>query len=326
MEANRKRSERAAARWARERARQDKELARQEARDEAAREVAEYQAWVEMLTSLHREGGETWDWRALAKAPAPPEPERRGAREEAARAALAAYRPGWLDRTFGGATRRQAELEQNVALAAAEDEREFEAARTVHAEAVAGWRARKRLAAGIVAGDPASYRRAVEELDPFDAITALGTTVRVSAATPELVGLSCVIGDSDLVPREELSLTARGAVSTKKLPEGRYQALYQEHVCSCAFRVAREALALLPVGRVLVHVIEPGRIDRSTGHPVPVTVLSASFLRSTLAPLRFETLVAADALRHVHHRMRFKKSSGFEPVEPIDPDEQWVTT
>ena len=106
---------------------------------------------------------------------------------------------------------------------------------------------------------------------------------------------------------------------------GKYWALYQDHVCSCALRIARETLAVLPVSRVLVNV-RATRLDSSTGHPGVVTLLGVNIVREILGRLNLATIDPSDSMKNFPHRMKFKKTAGFEPVEPVTTDEQWVTT
>jgi hypothetical protein len=132
-----------------------------------------------------------------------------------------------------------------------------------------------------------------------------------------------VVDDDDLVPGEEVRLTATGKISTKEIPATRYWLLHQDHFCSCAIRVARETLAVLPASRVVVH-IELRRLDSSTGHRELETIISVNFDRAALARLNFDSIDPSDALSKFKTRMSFKKASGFESVEPISLDEQWV--
>ncbi|MBI5161247.1 MAG: DUF4236 domain-containing protein, partial [Micrococcales bacterium] len=127
------------------------------------------------------------------------------------------------------------------------------------------------------------------------------------------------------VPKEELKLTAGGKVSNKDMPAGRYWALYQDHVCSCAMRMARETFAVLPVSRAIVNV-RATRLDSSTGHPGSVTLLGVNFLRDVVGRLNLATIDPSDSMKNFPHRMKFKKTAGFEPVEPLTADEQWVAT
>jgi hypothetical protein len=106
---------------------------------------------------------------------------------------------------------------------------------------------------------------------------------------------------------------------------GKYWALYQDHVASCAIRIAREAYAVLPIERVIVNV-RVLRLDSRTGHMEQPTILAVHFMRETLTHLNFQALDPSDALTNFPRRMKFKKTAGFDPVEAMTSDEQWITT
>ena len=55
-----------------------------------------------------------------------------------------------------------------------------------------------------------------------------------------------------VIPRAAKSLLKSGKLSVKQKPKGAFHELYQDYVCSATMRVAREALALLPVQTVVV--------------------------------------------------------------------------
>lgn len=324
IEAAHRRSARATARWQKEVEKRRRESEKQAAKDAAAREVAEFEEYLVKLTSLHTECTPPLDWAAIARSPEPAPPQRATTRERAARDVLDTYAPGFFDRLFGAAKKRSAVLQENIERARAEDAANHRKQEQQHAQDVTEWQLEVRLAQGILARNPNAYLQALDYLSAFDAVEAFQTVVRISTAEAELLVVTCEIKDSELVPDEEIKLTAAGKVSTKAMAGGRRWTLYQDHVCSCALRIAREVFGALPVSRVIVNISE-GQLDTSTGHVRPVTTLATHFLRTNLERLKFSTLDPSDAMRNLSHRMKFKKTSGFEPVEPITTDENWVT-
>lgn len=323
IEAAQRRSAKAHARWQKDLEKRRREHEKIIAKNAAAREVAEFEEYLLKLTTLHTETTPPMDWASIARSTAPKPPEREATNELQARDALETYQPGFFERLFGGAKKRRALLEANVELGRRNDDAHHRQREQEHAQAVAEWELEVRLAQGVLANNPGAYRQALEYLSAFDAIEAFGTVVRV-IPEPELIVVSCEIVDSELVPDEEVKLTAAGKVSTKAMAGGRRWALYQDHVCSCALRVAREIFGTAPVNRVIVNISE-SQLDTSTGHPRKVTTLATHFVRTNLNGLEFSKLDPSDAMRNLSHRMKFKKTSGFEPVEPITTDENWVT-
>jgi hypothetical protein len=67
------------------------------------------------------------------------------------------------------------------------------------------------------------------------------------------------------------------------------------------------------------------KLDTSTGHPGVVTFLTTSIFRGTLERLNLDAVDPSDAMKNFPHRMKFKKASGFEAVDPISLEENWVS-
>lgn len=182
-----------------------------------------------------------------------------------------------------------------------------------------------RLAPGIETLHPGACAEALAHAQAFDELEAFGAKVVLDSIVDRAASLRCVIDKSDVVPDEELKLTSSGKVSPKAMAAGKYWSLYQDHICSCAIRVARETFAVLPVARSIVNM-QVVRVDPATGHMEPQTVLAVHFMRDKLRSLKLDAIDPSDSMKNFPHRMKFKKASGLEIVEPITHDEQWVTT
>lgn len=294
-------------------------------RQNAAAEAEEYTNYVAMLTSVHADCSEPWSWQAIAASRPPAEPIRHNAAETAARAALEAHSPGFLEKIFGGAKQQRAQLEEAVRDGTALDQRQYEAAMNDYRSRLQHWNYQIQLAPGVLALNAEACRAALSYVGAFDEIEGFGSRVTLDAITRNAATFSCSIEDQEIVPAEEVKLTAGGKLSTKDMAAGKYWALYQDHVASCAIRIAREAYAVTPIERVIVNV-KIARMDPSTGHPVRPTVLAVHFSRSALMRLNFAAIDPSEALKNFPHRMKFKKTAGFEPVDDMTSDEQWVTT
>lgn len=292
---------------------------------EAANEVAQYERYVDLLLSLHKECSEPWNWPALAVARQPVAALRSNANELAVQSVLDAYTPGFSERLFGGAKRRRAELEASVARARQRDDSDYGAVIEQYQRDHAFWTSCRAVGERIVAGDVCAYGDALLIAGAFQELLAFGTRVEIVGVWPDAMAFACEITDDELIPSEEVSLTSKGKLSTRSMAKGRYWALYQDHVCSAAIRVGREALAVLPVRRVVVN-IGPIRTNPATGHREPVTYLAALFTHENLGRINLHQIDPSDSMANFPHRMRFKKTSGFEPIERMTLDENWVTT
>jgi hypothetical protein len=302
-----------------------REWAKEEAKQQAAGEVARFENYLELLVSLHKDCGESWDWRALAVVPPPSVPGRSKRRETDAADALQAYTPGFFERVFGGAKKRQAALEADLEAARAADLSEYESALQEQQAAAAVRNFRRKIAPAILAGDPSVYAQALKHAGAFDDVSSFQTKVTIANLESDVITLTCEIMDGEIVPPDEIKLTASGKLSTKAMPAGRYWSLYQHHVCSCALRSANETFAVLPVSRVIVN-IGTVRVNTATGHPEMATVLAVHFSRNVLQGLNLDNIDSFDAMKNFPHRMKLKKTAGFEAVTPMTSDEQWVTT
>jgi hypothetical protein len=109
---------------------------------------------------------------------------------------------------------------------------------------------------------PDACRSALQYVGAFDELESFGSRVTLDSIAQNAATYSCVIHDQEIVPTEEVKLTAAGKLSTKEMAAGKYWALYQDHIASCAIRIAREAYAVIPIERVIVNV-KVARLDRA---------------------------------------------------------------
>ncbi len=328
VERSQRRSERAALQrhrqLVRESVRLDKintKLAEQKA---AQAEVSEFESYLDVLVSLHKDCGENWDWQSIAAAPQPSKPSPSSSHQDQARSALEGYRPGFFDKLLKRDRKRIAEYERRIVEAEKQDSDAYEESLSAYRKDLLNWDLRRKMAAGVLKRDPEAYQRVLQMASPFEEVLEFKTRVVIDHVDADVIAITCILEDEELVPTEELSLTKAGKVSRKNMPAGRYWTLHQDYVCSCALRVARETLALLPVTRVIVNV-GANRIDSSTGHSGTATILAVHFTRGALQSLNVASIDPSDSLKNFNCRMKFKKTTGFEPVDPITPEEQWIS-
>ena len=199
------------------------------------------------------------------------------------------------------------------------DEQANREAQQEHELEVREWQAIVELARGVLAQNRAAYERAIELVDPFEELRAFGTEVRIagSGARPDSMVADLDVAEQDIVPSRVKSLTKTGKLSEKAMPKGRSLEIYQDYVCGACLRVARELLALLPIDYVLV-TANMQLLDTATGHDVATPILSVIVPRQIAARLNFERLDPSDSMANFPHRMSFKKTKGFTPVERFD--------
>lgn len=305
-----RRVEREALKRQRELEKQAKERAKLDAIEQARLEVAEFENRIEVLLSVHKDCADPTDWLAAATESPPLAPVRGSYYELRARQTMTvlppAERHGW---------------EEKIELGRLEDERTYEAAIKEHHEAQQAWEKRVALARKVRAGDMGAYAEAVNELSPLGEITHLGSSTEFIVHTPRLLECNLVLNSSKAVPPEMKSLTASNKVSTKAMPTGRFHEIYQDYLCSCMLRVARELFALLPIETLLI-TARTTILDTRTGHTGEQPVLSVAIPRNGLAGLNFDRIDPSDTIDSFTHRGDFKasrKSGAFLPIMPLTP-------
>jgi hypothetical protein len=310
IEAAQRKEQREAQRRQKALERKIKELEKLSELDQAKLEVEAYENQLEVLLSIHKEQGPVWEWRSLAASLPPPYPRRLGTREfEAKQTAMVA------------APHLKEGLLKAVADACASDEHDYQEAVRLYAAQLVEHKNTARLAHRIVSGDVKAYAEAIGELSPFAEISQLGSAVRFTIHTPKLIECGLKVNGSQVIPAETKSLTAAGKLTVKTTPRARFHEVYQDYVCGCVLRVAREIFALLPVEVVLVTATVDAT-NAATGQTAEQPVMSVVIPRPALARLDFDRLDPSDTVETFFHRGDFKatrKSEAFLPIVPLNP-------
>ena len=267
-------------------------------------EVEEFENTIEMLKSVHTECSKPIDWHKEANTPPPFEPGTVGPNEQSAVRRLEEYRPSFFDRLLKKEEQRRQELRQAVEEAKKKDQ-----------EALEQWRSRVELAKRVLDYDPEAYVLVLQNENPFDDIAELGSELDF-AIDKNLVEVSFHAKSKEVIPQEEKKLTAKGNLSVKKMSKTKMYDIYQDYVCSCVIRIAREFFALLPVDNVLIHV-EGDFLDTATGKDYEETILSVKFPREDFLSINFDRIDCSDCVSSFPHRMKFLKTKGFQPVERL---------
>jgi hypothetical protein len=263
-------------------------------------EVETFESGLEVLLSVHTEQGEVWNWFEVAAALPPPTPRKFTHHELKA---------------------RQAGSEQALDGARAQDEREFQEALQAHAVEKSEWEQMRNIARRILASEPKAYNEALVEFSGLAEISSLGSSLHFTAHNRKLLECRIKVNGQQAIPKENKTLTSTGKVSVKAMPKARFHEIYQDYVCGCVLRVAREVFALLPVEVVLV-TASADVLDSRTGQTVEQPVLSVALPRIEFERLNFEQLDPSDSIENFLHRGDAKasrKSGEFERIEPLSP-------
>ncbi|HVS98689.1 MAG TPA: hypothetical protein VHE54_19490 [Puia sp.] len=284
---------------------------------DALTSVQLYTDLIRALTQAHQEPVEIIDWKELAGEPAPPEPQPAHEYEAMAMARLNSHRPGRLDKIFNTSARRKQRFERSLAAAIEKDLQLFAKARGEWMIQTAEWEKLRRLAQRVLQKDATAYREVMVLFHP-EITGADGTVSPVCHFRERCVEIEWHAGTDHVVPHYTITLTPKRKLLQRALTTGEYHRLYQDHVCSWLIHAAREALALLPVEFVVIHLL-CDLPDPSTGSPGPQTIVSVIFNREVLAAPHAGASDPRETLKSFRHNMDFDATTGFKPVARLSP-------
>jgi hypothetical protein len=204
--------------------------------EQARLEVETHESRLDLLLSVHKEQGPTWDWSAVAASLPPHRPEKSSYHEFRAKQRAALLQPD----------QREASI-PIVEQANSQDEEAYLHTLTAYARDKAEWEKLRHLSRRILAGEPRAYSEALVELSPLAEISELGSTLNFTVHDTHLLECVLKVNGMQAIPAEVKALTSTGKLSVKPMPKARFHEVYQDYICSCMLRVAREVFALLPV-------------------------------------------------------------------------------
>ncbi|WP_251550688.1 DUF4236 domain-containing protein [Neobacillus muris] len=261
-----------------------------------------YENRIEQIRSIHHECDEPIDWREILRREPPFQDNQDGPNTKAARQQLETYQPGLLDRLFNRDETKLRQLQEAVNAAKVQD-----------MELLNGWRHMHDIAERVLNRDIDAYYEVIQEMAPLDDLVEFGSGFEFGTDNPYEIHVSFDVNAETVIPKKSQTLTKTGKLSEKDLTKTAYYDLCQDYVCSCALRIARDMLALLPVTHVYVHAYED-RLNSATGHKEKVIILTVKYDRLTLSRLNFIQLDPSEALANFPHKMKFKKTQGFEDI------------
>lgn len=312
--------ERDAKRKQRELEKQRLQYARMQAIEQAAYEVEVYENSIDVMNSLHKDCAENVNWIELINKERPSEPCRTSINEDEAKRKLKDFKPNIFDRIFSKIERKQKDLQDKIVLGKDIDDKEYSEALNSYQKELDNWKQVNNLAVRIIAGDNDAYSEAINQLDPFSEIANLGSNITFEIIDDKLVEATLNVNSDSVIPKESKSLLKSGKLSVKRITSTKFNALYQDYVCSALLRVSRELFAILPIEMVIIHAVGE-LLNSSTGQFEKQTILSVCIPKDTIQRLNFELLDPSDSLENFVHHMNFKQTKGFGPVEKIKPSE-----
>ena len=310
-----RRIERNQQRRARVAAQEFKQLQKQQAVTSAAEAVAAYNEYLSVIKSLHHDCSDPLNWPAMQREAAPTPPAPGTEHERTAQATLEAYQPGFFDRLFKRGPAKTQRLEEAVTAARQHDQQLTIERQAEHARQLTEWQERQDLTRQVLAKDSDVYRQVLEIFNPFEGVGPLGTHLEFTF-TADHIEVDVHVNTAEVIPDFVVTQLASGKLSRKALPVSKFNELYQDYVCGCLLRVAREVQAHLPVSQVVSHALTK-QLNPATGLVESQVIVSAAMPRTTLAQLNFAALDPSDSMRNFNHTMKFTKTGGFQAVERV---------
>jgi hypothetical protein len=225
-----------------------------------------------------------------------------------------------FDKVFSRSKKRLEKLKAQIAIAKSKDEKDFLKAKRKYHDEYEEWKELTRFSSLIINGDINAYTEAIKNLDPFSEIHQIGSKINFEVVDSRLIVASLFVNNNSVIPKDYKALLKSGKVSVGKLSKTKFFELYQDYVCSAILRVSRELFALLPINMVVVNAIGE-LLNTSTGYFERKSILSVLIPRDTLERLNFEMLDPSDSMDNFLHKMSFKQTKGFSPIDVIDPSE-----
>ncbi len=279
-------------------------------KDAAALEVQAFELQIAVLKSVHKEIPNVWEWDKIINQPSPVKPTETYHNEERAINDYNNYVPSLIDKIFFRTKSKLNKLKENIEIEKKKDKKINTDRIETYNNLLSEYEGNVELAKKILNGDLEAYFEAIYAADPFNDIYDIGSVIKVNLIDKYTTYVDFFSNIHQIVPSEKKTLTKTGKVSVKNMPKKEYYELYQDYVCGCTLRIGRELFALLPLNLIII-----------TAHSEELPILSVALERDIFLKLNFEMLYPSDSLVNFKHNMKFKKTEGFFPIEPLNiPD------
>jgi hypothetical protein len=312
--------EREARRRQRELEQKKKDIAKMQDLEKAQFEVNEFENYIDVIRSVHKDCGENWNWSEIKSSAPPKEPQPKREGEIKAQKALDSYTPSFFDKIFHKIKKKKSALLKEIERVKKADTAENKKAYDEYLTNYQEWNKITEIANKISMGDAEAYIEAVQEVMPFEELEQIGSDIKIFVNDKHTIECYVNIQDEKVIPKEEKSLLKSGKLSVKKIPTSRFYDIYQDYVCGCVLRIARELFALLPVEMVFINA-HGKLLNPTTGHIEDMVIISVAIPKKTLEGFNLDAIDPSDSMKIFVHRMNFKKNQGFGPVEILNPSE-----
>lgn len=288
----------------------------------AEQEVDEYDNYINNLRSIHAVCSMNADWEACISKPEPQCPCKRCECEEVAQNNLDSYQPSFFDKLFNKVPRQLECLNTELANGMKQDEVNYRYELDGYNKEHEQWVANRKMADKILNGDRSCYKEAIEESDIFGWIEGYLKSVKMDFSNEYYAIVDMKVHEEEnVVPGIIKKLLKTNRVSYRNMPKIEYYKLYCDYACGCVLRIAHELYSFLPRLTMMVITADCEILNKKTGHKENASIISAAIPRDTLSTLYFKNIDPSLAMDNFIHNIEFKKTSGFAPVEKLNPSE-----
>jgi Protein of unknown function (DUF4236) len=272
--------------------------------NQAQLEVNRYESHIEMLTSVHQEVNNSINWNEIVQSTPPFVLGQDGPNYQNAILAIENYKPTLRDKLFNRIEARKRILQEDLETHREKDQKLYN-----------DWKENVQEAKNILNGERNSWDEVIQKINPFEDIDQLGSSIQYSfPPTEPTVIVTIDIKNKRVIPNNILSITKTGKLSKKNMPKGKYYQLYQDYVCSCVLRIAREFFAILPVNEIIIHVYDEITAEESNEYGC---ILSTKINSDELIDINFTEIDCSDTIETFTHNMKMLKTKGFKKVEEV---------
>ena len=286
--------------------------------ERASYEVELYENNIEIFRSIHKDCSSQWNWNEIYAIEPPSKPVISHENENNAVTNLENFKPGISDRILKRIDSKREELTKQIEIGRNLDIEKYNKENELYESEMVEWQVTHELAEKIIAYDIEAFKQAIERINPFAELYDVGSTIKYKVHNNKLIEITLLANSDEVIPRETKSLLKSGKLSIKDMPKTRFNELYQDYICGCVLRIAREIFALIPFEITIITAF--GKLlNTKTGYLEEQPILSVAIPRKTLLNLNFNSIDPSDSMSNFIHNMDFKKSTGFSSVNSISP-------
>ncbi len=300
-------------------ARERKRLEKAEILRSAQETESLYLYTIETITSHHKDCKPIVNWKSISNLPEPIKPKNSEKETKKIEYYIKNYQPSFFSKLFRLESKQLEKLNQDLILAQKKDSDNYQAEINKYNKDYETWEKNNNIANRILNKDYNAYIDYFAENNPFEKIELFAYSVQIEITENNNAIVTLREGGKEIIPENSAMVLKSGTLSVKKLPVSKYYDLYKNYVCSALYRAAREVYAILPLDGMIVNA-ESEIINTTTGNSEKAIILSIEIPKGSFDNLNMENIVPADALYNFKHSMKFLKTKGFQPIEPLKID------